>query len=159
MYIAIEKDRSSLDLAIFLVVSLAVMASVYGLIALKVQIAWLLLLLSGIALVVFVVVSLRDKPVAVIDESGVYDARLGVGLIHWSEIEDVQIEVSYGNRFLCFRVRNPEQYLSRLNGSQREKHVFKHQLGFQRFNVDVRGLDCSLLDLKEQIEIRIAQHR
>lgn len=161
MYVAVEQDRTKLFLTASPVLVLMAMACVYGLASLKMRGAWFgfVLFLFAISLIGLAYLATRKRLLAVIDEDGILDTRIGIGRILWSDIEDVQLEVAYGNRFLCFRVRTPERYVEQLSGVQHEKAIFHRKLGFQRFNIDIRGLDCDLVELKHQIDIRIAQHR
>jgi hypothetical protein len=94
-----------------------------------------------------------------IDDTGIYDRRLGVGKIRWVDIDDVQLQVTEGNRYLCFRVHNPEPYLARLKGANRERVLYNHSLGFRGFNVDVNPVDVNLLELKKQIDARVRRRR
>lgn len=115
--------------------------------------------LAVAALVAYALVT-RPVPVLVIDEVGIYDARLGIRKIPWGDIDDITVEASYGNRFLCVRVRNPQDYVSQVNQVETKHRMMFHQnLGFKRFNVDVAGLDLSLLDLKNAVDARIPQRR
>lgn len=97
----------------------------------------------------------QQTPVLVIDETGLFDARNGIGKIWWRDVVEVHIEASYGNRFLCLRVRNPHEYVSKLSGPIKERVTFNQSLGFRRINVDIGDLNVSLLDLKKMIEARI----
>lgn len=102
----------------------------------------------------------RSVPVLIIDEVGIYDARLGIRKIPWGDIDDITVEASYGNRFLCVRVKNPKDYVSQIRHVEAKDRMMFHQnLGFKRFNVDVAGLDLSLLDLKNAVDARIPQRR
>lgn len=98
---------------------------------------------------------IKNVPVLVIDDAGVFDARLGVSKIWWSEVEKVSFEASYGNRFLCLHMREPEKIVSKLNGDKKDKVLFHQQLGFKTFNIDIGQLQVSLLDLKTLIESNI----
>jgi hypothetical protein len=93
-----------------------------------------------------------------IDETGIYDRRLGIGKIMWSDVENVHLQLTEENRFLCFRVRDPKPYLARLKGGERERMLFHRSLGFSGFNVDIGALDVNILDLKKQIDVRVKQH-
>ena len=103
---------------------------------------------------------IQSVPVLVIDDSGVFDARLGIPKIPWRDIEEVTVEASYGNRFLCIRVRDPKAYIQQANALEvKQRLLFHHDLGFRRFNVDVGGIEMSLLDLKNMIDARIPKRR
>lgn len=103
---------------------------------------------------------LQTVTVLVIDDAGIFDARLGIPKIPWRDVEDVTVEASYGNRFLCIRVKNPKTYISKATAPETQRRLlYHHDLGFRRFNVDVGGLELSLLDLKNAIDARIPKPR
>ena len=93
-----------------------------------------------------------------IDDEGIYDVRLGMGKIWWRDLSEVQLQVTESSRFLCFSVRNPEPYIKRLHGANRDRVNFQRKIGFRGFNVDVAMVDVNLLDLKKQIDIRLARN-
>lgn len=157
--IVLERKRTGTYLLLFTIIAVIAMASIYCLMVLKMQYAWFGIAAFAVAFLGMCLSASEIKAMVVINEVGIYDARLGIGTISWEDIEDVQISGGYGNRFLCFRVRNPDLYLARLSGVRREKALFHHTLGFQRFNVDLSDLEGSLLDLKKQIDLRISRHQ
>ena len=98
--------------------------------------------------------------VLVMNEEGISDRRLGVGLILWSDIVDVQIESRYNNsQFICLRVKDPEKYVSRLSGPKLANMRHSHKLGFTMFNVDVSSFDINPLELMEHIRRTCTQVR
>jgi hypothetical protein len=94
-----------------------------------------------------------------IDDEGVTDRRLGVGKILWSDVGEVKLLTTEEHCFLCVKVENPENYLTRLRGPKLEKVLFHRNLGFQTFNIDLRMVDANLLDLKRQIDERVKRNR
>jgi hypothetical protein len=92
-------------------------------------------------------------PVVIINDEGIFDRRLGMGVIRWADIVDVQVEA--GAQFLCLRVRDPNLYISRLQGQAREKMQFHQSLGFMMLNIGIRGLDANLLALRELVYQKI----
>lgn len=96
------------------------------------------------------------KLVFTIDEVGIYDARLGVGKIMWSDVSEVRIEYCYRNRFLCLRLKNPERFLRAARPAARAKFLQNSRLGFSQFNIDISGVDANVLLLKQFIEEKIA---
>jgi hypothetical protein len=113
------------------------------------------LALGALVVGLFALVLPKSQPILQIDETGVFDRRLGVGKISWADVEAVQIEGGYGNRFLCLQVREPERYVRRLSGGARAKAYRSHDLGFKKFGIDLRDVNINLLDLKRHIESRI----
>jgi hypothetical protein len=101
----------------------------------------------------------KTKPYLVIDDSGIYDARIGIPKIPWRDISQVSIVSGYGNRFLCIRVEDPQAYLAILSGRSKERLQFNQKLGFRSFNIDVGDLNINLLDLKKLVETRAKRSR
>ncbi len=110
---------------------------------------------GGVAVFAVVIYLLPTKkiPILIIDDSGVFDARLGVPKVFWSDIEDVSFEATYvGNRFLRLHLRDPEKYVEQLKGDKKEQVISHQDMGFKSLNVDIGDLEVSLLDLKAQIK-------
>ncbi len=89
--------------------------------------------------------------VLVMSEEGIIDRRLGVGLILWSDILDVQIESRYNSHFICLRVEDAEKYISRLSGAKLSNMRHSQKLGFNMLNIDVNAFDIEPLELMEHI--------
>ncbi|MEK6555395.1 MAG: STM3941 family protein, partial [Bdellovibrionota bacterium] len=92
----------------------------------------------------------------IMDEEGVYDARLGVGKILWTDVESVQIEMAYRTRFVCLRVKDPMKFVKRASKPTRNKIHQDIDLGFSSFNIDLTGVNVNLLSLKQYIEMNMA---
>lgn len=124
------------------------------------QLAILLLFAGGS--VVFLLLLAWPSSVAVLtmNEEGISDRRLGVGVILWSDIEDVQIENRYNNnQFICLRVFDPEKYISRLTGPKLVNMRHSQKLGFTMLNIDVSAFDTDPLELMEHIRKSAAAYR
>ena len=92
------------------------------------------------------------------DESGFLDSRLGIGKIDWSDVDHVNLELNYGHRALSFRLRRADLYLARLGARRRSQILARRKLGFQRFTVDLRGVDIDPIFLRGQISSMIQRH-
>jgi hypothetical protein len=157
MYIVLEPKRSSFAFIVGLLTIIFEAAAFYIFqVHHKALIAGGLALLGLILLAVLIEDLMDVIPPIVIDDVGVLDPRLGVGKLHWSDIEDVQMELSYRHRYLCFRVARQEKYLNKLTGPRKARALFHRDLGFSRFNVDVRQYSVDPLALKEILSRRIA---
>ena len=89
--------------------------------------------------------------VLVLNESGISDRRLGVGLILWEDITDAQIEGRYETHFLCLKVKDPDKYISRLSGAKLANMKYSQKLGFTMLNIDVNSFDIDPLELLEYV--------
>jgi len=97
----------------------------------------------------------RPLPVVVMNQDGILDRRLNIGVIRWTDIQDVQIE--FDGKFICLRVQNPEAYVSKFPPVKREKMEFHQSLGFKMLNIEVKGLEINLLRTVEAIREKIKQ--
>jgi hypothetical protein len=99
----------------------------------------------------------KPLPVVVMNDEGILDRRLNIGVIRWTDILDVQIE--FEGKFICLRVQNPEAYVSKLPPTKREKMEFHQSLGFKMLNIEVKGLEINVLHTVEAIREKIKQVR
>jgi hypothetical protein len=97
--------------------------------------------------------------VLTVNNEGIFDRRLGVGVIEWKDVEDAQIQVRYNNRFICLKVRSPEKYLARLAGPKQQNVLRNRDLGFNTFNISVNNVNVNLLELLDFIKKRSSQLR
>ena len=97
----------------------------------------------------------RKSPRVEFDADGVYDARLGIDKIYWSEVSEFYIADEAGNRFLCLEVRKPERFMRHADRSMKQRMEMNHSLGFKRINVDVRHIDMTVQDMHRRIQDRI----
>jgi hypothetical protein len=114
--------------------------------------ATLLFLFLGAAIAVAGRSSGDKGPRIMIDDMGILDESLGVGKILWEHVEEVHIEVASGVRYLCLGVRQDFHYLSKLDYERKQQTQFSRQLGFTRFSINMRGVDVSLLDIKDLVK-------
>jgi hypothetical protein len=87
----------------------------------------------------------------VINDYGIEDRRLGVGLIPWNQIESVYLESKYSLQYLCLKVRSPEKFLDKLPHPKRQQLEKHRSLGFTIFNISVADMDIDPLDLLQLV--------
>jgi len=102
----------------------------------------------GAGIVVFARELLYSSPRLRIDEYGVQDRNLGVGIIPWSEITDVyvkelRISKSFTAEVICLAVSHPEMWIR--HDSVLARSTTKHNLAFglTEVTLSVAGLDVS----------------
>lgn len=88
----------------------------------------------------------RPIPLILINNEGINDIRLGIGVIKWSEIEDVQIEIEQSRSYLGLRLKDPQAILQRLPTEQREIWL-ANPLGFSVLSLKTAGLQVNLVKL------------
>ncbi len=155
MQTVIKQNNGSNSLIVFIVAGSMLAGAYYCFHTLNDQLAAMGLLMLAAAIAIVGRNAEMDAPQILIDETGIFDERLGVGKIFWDDVIDVHIEAVSGVRFLCLRVKDHNSYLNKLDYARRRQIEQSRELGFRRFNIDMRGLPISLLDLKSQIEKRI----
>jgi len=91
-------------------------------------------------------------PVLILNHKGIYDRRLGVGLILWDDIEDAQLLDTRNNKqYISLQVRDPEHYISRLSGPKLRNMRYNQNLGFTKFNIAVGNFDINTVELLRHI--------
>ncbi|HEX4924832.1 MAG TPA: STM3941 family protein [Bdellovibrionales bacterium] len=83
----------------------------------------------------------------IINDQGIEDSRLGVGVIPWSEIESAALESKYNNIFLCLKLKDAEKFLARMPHEKRLRYEKHFSLGFKTFNVSISGVDVDPIDM------------
>jgi hypothetical protein len=76
---------------------------------------WALVIIGGISLPWDVLKLCDNRPLLLIDDRGIYDRLLGVGLIPWSDIRNAFLQSDHLNYRICLDVVNAESYLDRLS--------------------------------------------
>lgn len=156
MQIVVTQKQSGFGVASALFLGLLIMSAIYSVSVLYTPMMWF-----GFAACVISIFGIahsiwnHDLLLLQIDDSGIFDRRLGVGKISWEDVEDVQLQVTEEQRYLCFKMANAKPYINRLSGADRERVLFHRSLGFHGFNVEVSPVDVNLLELKKQIDKRI----
>jgi hypothetical protein len=78
---------------------------------------------------------LDSKPKLVMDASGVNVSAWKVGLIPWSEVEDVKVQKIEKTTFICFYLRNENMFVQKLSPYQKSLLFINHRLGLPAFAI------------------------
>jgi len=86
-----------------------------------------------------------SQPRLVIDDQGILDRTLGVGLIPWSEITGAYLRSAYGQSFICLETRNHKRWLERMSPVKRAMTYGNKMLGYPALilNLAATGADTS----------------
>ncbi len=122
-------------------------------------IGWTTLLFFGSCAVIFVWQIIETRPRLIIDEHGIRDRTLGVGLIPWSEIEGAYIRSISGNDFICLELHSPERWVSKLSPIGRALATTNAALGFSALNLNLSGVDARAEEVFELVLKRCELHR
>jgi hypothetical protein len=75
---------------------------------------WLSVAFFGLCFVVFSVQLLKWGPAVIINETGIEDRRMRIGIFLWEDITAVSSYSVDGGGMLYITVKNPEKYLARM---------------------------------------------
>jgi hypothetical protein len=155
MRIILSRKQSGMSFITFTFFALLAMSAYYSYTVRQTSMVWFGLGACALSFLGTMFSANRSDLILMIDDTGVLDRRLGFGKIHWSDVEDVQLQVTPTNRYLSLKVANPDYYLSKLRGRRKEEMIYSRSLGFQNFNIDIGALDVNLLELKKLIDRRV----
>jgi hypothetical protein len=103
---------------------------------------WPAILFFGACAIVGIRQVADTTPRLVINESGVFDRTLGIGVIKWSDIEGAVVQSIHQNPFICLKLRNEDSYLTKLTSTGRALVAANIQLGFSAINLNLSGVDA-----------------
>lgn len=95
---------------------------------------------------------LDGGPRLVIDDQGVLDRALGVGLIPWSEITGASVRALSGQRFVCLEVRDPRFFTAQLGSLRRALLRANRALGFPELSLSVSDLPVGADEVVAEIQ-------
>src|SRR5215469_11642791 len=102
-------------------------------------IAWSSILFFGACAAVFIWQLFDSRPRLKLDDRGVEDRTLGVGVIPWCEITDAYVKSIKSNDFVCLVVRNPSIWVDKFSPVQKRLMEVNRSLGFQELNINLGG--------------------
>jgi hypothetical protein len=94
----------------------------------------------------------RSGPQVIVNEYGIDDLRLRLGLIPWEEIRGLSIGSVHSTKFLCIDLVDREKYLSRLPRWKRSAAAANEMLGFPALTIGFSGLSPGLKEVWAYIE-------
>lgn len=133
--------------------------AVFGIYILKksdfAYLGWPIILLFGFIIPAFIFALSDDTDQVVINDNGIFDRSLGIGMIYWPDIVAVHTESKYNNNYLCLKLKNSEKYLSKLPHRRRLQLQKSHELGFTHFNIEVSKAEQDLYYLLDVVKKKI----
>lgn len=112
---------------------------------------WPAIIFFGAAIPLFVWQIIDRRPRLTIDDLGINDRTMGVGLIPWSEITDAYVRSIGGNNFICLVVRDPEMWVAKFSAAKRAMIKTNKALGFTELNVNLSGTGAQPQEVHELI--------
>jgi hypothetical protein len=119
-------------------------------------IGWINIVFFGACIPIFAWQLVDSRPRLVIDDQGILDRTLGVGVIPWSEITGAYLRSIHGNNFICLEVRNPERWLEHLSPVKRAMASANKALGFTPLNLNLSAVATDPSQILELILKTIA---
>lgn len=113
---------------------------------------WIGIAFFGLGFVVIPAVFFQKGPQVTIDETGIEDRRLRVGIIRWDDVSALSIDSVYSSRLLCIRINNPQEYLSRMPVWKRTLTRVSKSMGYSEFTISFAGLSPGLDDVWSFLE-------
>jgi hypothetical protein len=98
------------------------------------------------------------RPRLVIDDSGVFDRTLLVGIIAWDDIVDAEVVTIARQQLIALRLRDPKKYTARLGPVHQRLVTLNEKMGHQPLNLKVGALDVDPHTLAAMI-VREAEAR
>jgi len=92
-----------------------------------------------------------SRPRLKIDDAGINDRTLGVGVIPWVEITDAYVKSIKGNDFVCLIVRDPTIWTSKFSPVQKRLISVNRSMGFQELNINLSGIKANTSQIHELI--------
>jgi hypothetical protein len=126
------------------------------------RVTFMLLVLTAAVVIAFVqaVKQVFDRgPCIVVNDEGIHDKRLRVGLIRWSDIERVRMHGIGGAYFISLELSNSEQYLSRQPAYTRIANQIWRLYNVSPINIKVAYMDVAPYDLFELIMSEVELNR
>ena len=128
------------------------------------RMTFLLWVLSAGVIIAFVMAlrqTLDRGPSIVINEEGIYDKRLRMGTIRWSDIEGVRMHGVGGAYFISLELFNSQQYLSRQPSYVRISNQVWRFYDVSPINIKVAYMDVLPDELFELImsEVELSRSR
>jgi hypothetical protein len=117
-------------------------------------IGWSCIIFFGFGLLVFLRQILDTRPRIVIDENGIFDRTLGIGVIDWQDIEQAYLNSIFGNDFISLILRDNEKYLQRISKPKAKLAKYNRTLGFETINLNLSGVNVKS---KEIFDVVIKQ--
>ncbi|WP_141211409.1 STM3941 family protein [Rhodoferax sp. TH121] len=100
-----------------------------------------------------------SRPRLVLNDEGVFDRTLGVGVIPWSEITGATLRSVNRNYFVCLELRNPEQWTARMSLLKRAMASANKVLGFGALNLNLSALAVDPMEVYAHVLERAVASR
>ncbi len=114
-------------------------------------VGWMSIVFFGGCTLVFLWQLFDTRPRLIIDDRGVWDRTLKVGVVEWHDISDAYVKHIQGNPFVCIALRDPTKYTRRLSPLLRRMASLNRALGFTELSLNLTGTDLDAEQIRELI--------
>ncbi len=121
-------------------------------------IGWMNIVFFGAGIPLFIRQFVDARPRLVIDDRGIFDRTLGLGVIPWGDISGAYIKSIEGNHFICLELRDPGKWIARYSPMKRSLVAANEALGFTAVNLNLSGVAVEPLDVLEVVLKNAALH-
>lgn len=133
---------------LFLIISLAFVAGGIWMVStsednLNFVVGAVCILFFGIGLFVFSKQIFDRQPRVIINDEGIYDRTLKVGVIEWRDIKDAYLRSVSGSEFVSLVLTDNNKYLNRTTKTSARIASYNKALGFETININLSGVDIS----------------
>lgn len=104
-------------------------------------IGWACIVFFGFGLLIFLWQIFDTRPRIVIDQIGIFDRTLGIGIIEWQDIEHAYLNSIFGNKFISLVLHDNEKYLQRISKPKAKLAQYNKTLGFETINLNLSGVN------------------
>ncbi|MFD2918453.1 STM3941 family protein [Terrimonas rubra] len=118
-------------------------------------IGYILLVLAGLGLLVYLIKLSDKKPALIIDEEGITDNSSGVaaGKILWSDIKKISVEWVSGQQLIMVEVKNPQLYIkAQKNPLKKSMMTLNYSLYKTPIHITTIGMNVKFEDLYKAVE-------
>jgi hypothetical protein len=112
---------------------------------------WACTLFFGAGIPLFIKQLVDTRARLVIDNAGVFDRTLGIGVIPWHEITGAYLRSIASSDFICLELRDPERFLGQLSAVKRSVMRANESLGFTPINLNLSGVRGNSRDILEVV--------
>ena len=105
---------------------------------------------GGVFVVVLLYSAMRGEdtgPCIILDDEGVLDKRLKLGVISWGDIRRIKFYDLHGANFICLELHNPETYLARQPKWLRLSGMSQRLMGMGPIAISTTGLQMDYKQL------------
>jgi len=120
---------------------------------------WSGVIFFGFGLIIFLRQIFDLRPRIVVDEKGIFDRTLSVGVIEWQDVEHAYLNSVVGNPFISLVLNDPEKYLERVTNSKRKLARLNKYPGAETLNINLSGINKSPAEILAVVLMGLLDHK